>query len=370
MTLYAGFLRTLPVFAALEEEALYRISDVCAEVRFDAGEVVFSEGDAGDRMFILMSGSVDIWKEYGAEHADRITVLGPGQMFGELALIDDFSRSATATAREPSRLLTIARSDFERITRPSPMLLAIMRTLSATIRERTEVFVRGVRTRNRELEMANRALRASEARLEAALAEKNGLLREIHRQVGANLETVNRLLRFQSESDERLDIRGHFAEAESRVRALALVHETLSGNPDLPCVEARHYLDRLVRDLLAAGEAEARIRSEVEVGDVCLSLEEAVPVGLIVNELVSRSLRSAFPDGREGRVRVTLTAGRETLLEVADDGRRLSPSPAPGDALSLRIACDLAENALGGRLTLTADEGTRIAVRFGNNSGM
>lgn len=367
MTLYVGFLQTIPMFGTLSEEDLYRISDVCAEVRYEADEVVFAEGGAGDRLFILMSGSVDVWKDYGADRADRITVLGPGQLFGELALIDDFARSASVVAREPSRMLAIGRDDFERIARPSPILRAIMQALSTIIRERTETFVRSLRTRNRELETINAALRQSETRLQAALAEKNRLLREIHYQVEANLAIVNQVLRLQAESVDRGEMRDHFAEAESRVRSLALVHEILADNPEPPCVDAQHYLDRLLRDLRAAGGSAERIRSEVVAADACLSLESAVPVGLIVTELATRALRSAFPEDRTGRIRVELTTGRETVLTVADDGSRLSASPSAADALSLRIACGLAEDRLGGRLTVTVDDGTRVEVRFEGN---
>lgn len=368
MTLYAGFLATIPVFSPLDDDDLYRISDVCREISFDAGETIFSEGGEGDHLYIVMTGCVDVWKESGSERAERVTVLGPGQMFGELALIDQFARSATVTAREPCRVLGIRRDDFERIARPSPILRAVMQVLSSLIRERTEVFVRGLRRRNRELETANQALRASEARLEAALAEKNQLLREIHHHVARNLETVHRLLQLQAESEVSLDVRDHFAEAESRVRALALVHETLARNPDLPCVDAQDYLERLVGERISAGNAGERIQATVSATDVCLSLETAVPVGLIVDELVTRSLRSAFPEDQPGAIAVKLTMGAETVLSVADNGAPIPPSPLAADALSLRIARGLAEDQLDGRLDVAVDAGTRVVVRFAADS--
>ncbi len=95
MDLYGKFLKNVKFFQALPATEIEKISTVCREKHFGAGELIFAEGDPGDLFYIILSGAVEIWKNYKKSEQDLLVVYGPGQAFGELALIDDSYRSAT-----------------------------------------------------------------------------------------------------------------------------------------------------------------------------------------------------------------------------------------------------------------------------------
>jgi diguanylate cyclase (GGDEF)-like protein len=138
MNLYGKFLKGVKFFQTLPDSEIEKISTVCKEEHFGAGELIFAEGDSGDLFYIILSGVVEIWKNYKSPERDLLTVYSTGQSFGELALIDDSYRSATIVAREPSVLLTIHREDFNNVLMNSIYIsLSIMRSMAAMIRDNT-----------------------------------------------------------------------------------------------------------------------------------------------------------------------------------------------------------------------------------------
>jgi two-component sensor histidine kinase/sensor domain CHASE-containing protein len=171
-------------------------------------------------------------------------------------------------------------------------------------------------------------LQAFERGLEESLAEKEMLLREIHHRVKNNLQVVSSLLSLQSERMSDDYSRGALKESESRVHSMGLIHELLyqggeGGTPDLARVDFLDYLRRLSSYLMDAYRVDqSRISIEVSGDDVFLDADTAITCGLIVNELVSNSLKHAFPGGRKGRVSVGMREeGRdEAALFVRDDG--------------------------------------------------
>lgn len=157
-------LRSVPFFEKLSDEEIGKLADSAADERFPAGALVLREGDPGDRFFIIRSGEVEIWKDYGAEEADRLAVFGPGAIFGELALIDSSPRSASVVARTEVSLLSVGRGGFNRAVAGSAAVsLCIMRAIAALIRRRTNRFVERLRKRNRGLRRAYERLKRAEA---------------------------------------------------------------------------------------------------------------------------------------------------------------------------------------------------------------
>ncbi|MGE0085608.1 MAG: ATP-binding protein [Desulfococcaceae bacterium] len=152
---YYQFLKAIYFFESLSETDILKIREVCREERFDAGDVIFLEGSIGDRCFIILDGNVEIWKDYPGPHKDMLAVYSPTQLFGELALIDHFPRSATVVARTPVRLLSIRRDDFSKvISKSASISYSIMKAVSAMIRERTDNFVTELRESKTHLEKA------------------------------------------------------------------------------------------------------------------------------------------------------------------------------------------------------------------------
>jgi two-component sensor histidine kinase len=202
----------------------------------------------------------------------------------------------------------------------------------------------------------------------AALGEKEALLKEVHHRVKNNLQLITSLLNLQAARVADPAVAELFADSRNRVRAMALVHENLYRAGNL----SRIPMDRHIRSLCthlngAYGALAQNVRLEVNVDDLHLEMDRAVPCGLIVNELVSNALKHAFPAGRAGNISVALRPdgpGR-TLLAVSDDGVGL---PAElditrSDSLGLRLVGDLAEQ-LHGSVRMARDGGTTISVSF------
>jgi len=212
-----------------------------------------------------------------------------------------------------------------------------------------------------------RQVRERTAQIRTALEEKSVLLREIHHRVKNNLQIVSSLLSLQSRKVKDPAPLALLHESMDRIRAMALIHENLYRSESVAAIGAADYFRRLARDLLDAYVLRAEnIALELDVADVPLSPESAFPCGLIINELVSNSLKHAFPEGRPGTIRIGL---REDLgkyvLTVADDGAGLPPGidETAGGSLGLRLVRNLA-GQLGGTLEVGSSGGACFTIRF------
>jgi len=193
--------------------------------------------------------------------------------------------------------------------------------------------------------------RHAERIIQASLREKEALLREIHHRVKNNLQVTSSLLRLQAASvaDER--VRRLFEDTESRIRSMALVHEKLYQSANVSHVELAEYI-RSLGDLLFQSSVidPARVTLDVSGPAIFLSIETAVPVGLIVNELLSNALEHAFRDGRRGTIDVALHEGGGAIrVRIRDDGIGLPPAFAfdRTETLGLRLVAGLAEQIEG-----------------------
>jgi PAS domain S-box-containing protein len=221
------------------------------------------------------------------------------------------------------------------------------------------------------LAQANEALehRVAErtAALQASLQEKEVLLKEIHHRVKNNLQVITSLLSLQYETIDDPHVRALFAESERRIGAMALVHETLYQTGDLGRFDLAQYIPTLSTQLLHAyGVEPQRVAVRLDLAEVMLPLEMAVPCGLILHELLSNALQHAFPNEQTGTITVTLThAADRVTLGVQDNGRGL---PADVDvhhtaSLGLQLVGALAEQ-LDGTMTLERTGGTAFTVTF------
>jgi PAS domain S-box-containing protein len=209
--------------------------------------------------------------------------------------------------------------------------------------------------------------------LEMALKEKETLLQEVHHRVRNNMQIISSLLRLQNNAAKDEHVRAILMESEARVYAMASVHETLYRSESFAQVDLSVYVTRLTDFLGAAfGGNGDKVRIEHAIEDILLNLDQASPIGLILNELVTNALKYAFPDGRTGRVRVTAEEENGLVrMMVSDDGVGL---PAGLDwtrtsTLGLRIVKILAEDQLGGRLDVQSANGTTFVIQFRKKDG-
>lgn len=201
-----------------------------------------------------------------------------------------------------------------------------------------------------------------------ALSEKDTLVREIHHRVKNNLAVVSSLLRLQSRRTTDEDHRQMFEDMEERVRSMALAHEMLYQSESLAEVEMKEYVDRLVRHLFTSvGILGQRINFKKEIGNVWLRLDRAVPLGCILTELISNSLKHAFSDMAHGEIVVALyETGNDGLeLIVKDNGIGLPQDVdfARHDSFGLSLVRILAAQ-LGGSVHQITGKGTEIKLNF------
>ena len=129
------FLRRVPWFAELDDRALESIANSAVEQRYQPGQVILRQGDTGAGAFIVKAGKVEIVQERDGKETS-LGILGPGQVIGEMALLDEFPRSATARAVEPTTLLGIQRWHFRGILESHPQIaLALLPMLSRRVRQ-------------------------------------------------------------------------------------------------------------------------------------------------------------------------------------------------------------------------------------------
>lgn len=205
--------------------------------------------------------------------------------------------------------------------------------------------------------------------LEAALAARDLLLKEIHHRVKNNLQVVSSLLNIQETAIVDAAARKVFLECQTQIQTMSMVHEVLYQSSGIEGVEMHAYFQRLIEYLASVYEASFRgIACEVQAEGVSLDLDDAIPVALVVNELVSNCMKHAFPEGRGGRIRVAIrTDGENAVLEVEDDGIGFAatvPSKNPGIGTDLVHA--LADQLRGKvrRSTGAGGSGALVSIAF------
>jgi two-component sensor histidine kinase len=223
-----------------------------------------------------------------------------------------------------------------------------------------------------ERKQAEQALRASEERLRASLGEKEVLLQEIHHRVKNNMQVISSLVALQAEELQDDAVRAVLLDVTHRVRSMAMVHEKLYQSADLARIELAEYIRSLLDYLWRAHKTAASdVRLTVDLEPVLLSVNAAVPCGLILNELVGNALKHAFRRSADGEVTVELHGGApdRICLQVRDNGRGL---PAGSDwrqsqSLGLRLVQMLA-GQLHAAVEVTSREGTAFTITFGSST--
>jgi two-component sensor histidine kinase len=210
----------------------------------------------------------------------------------------------------------------------------------------------------------------AERRIEASLREKTVLLQEVHHRVKINMQVISSLLDMQTLQAEDPQIVQILQDSQNRIRAMASVHDRLYQSPDLATIDLVGYIQALAHYLFGIYTFQsAGVDLCVQIDDVSLGLDQAVPLGLIVNELVSNSLKHAFPSGgtRGGEIRIELHPRGEgwLALVVSDNGVGLAPDVdlETVSSLGLRLVSMLTQQ-LRGTLALDRTGGTTFCITF------
>ncbi len=211
-----------------------------------------------------------------------------------------------------------------------------------------------------------------EEKIKVSLREKEILLKEIHHRVKNNLQTISSLLSLQSQYIKDEQAQEVFKNSQERIRAMALIHEKLYESRDLSKIDFQEYIQNLVLYLFDSYSLESeKVRLKMQVEDVALNIETAIPLGLIINELVSNSFKYAFPGNRKGELHVNLGKGEDEeydydyTLIVKDNGIGFPEGLdfQNSDTLGMLLVNTLVTQ-LHGIIELNRKDGTRFTIKF------
>jgi two-component sensor histidine kinase len=191
------------------------------------------------------------------------------------------------------------------------------------------------------------------------------MLREIHHRVYNNLQILISLLNLQANALDDQTSKKVIRASQNRVKAMALVHERLYQTKDFSSIDLGAYADYLARSLYNFYEVHtSQVRLTVSIKEIAVNLDTAIPLGLIINEIISNSLRHAFPSGRIGEIVIDARKDKNIItLIVRDDGIGM---PQDFDwrnakSLGLRLIISLVEQ-LQGTIELDRSAGTMFTI--------
>ncbi len=212
------------------------------------------------------------------------------------------------------------------------------------------------------------AKREAEEQIRHSLKEKEVLLKEIHHRVKNNLQIISSLLNLQAAMVDSPKLRNMLLESQNRVKSMALIHDRLYREKNFARIDFTEYARDIVENLFHSySEDTDRITFSMDFQKIWLDFDLAIPLGLIINEIVSNSLKYAFPEDRGGSVRLTFTSeGEESYrLVVVDDGVGLPEGMdiSELDSLGMKLVHTLVDQ-LEGDIEMVSDGGTRFTITF------
>ena len=207
-----------------------------------------------------------------------------------------------------------------------------------------------------------------EEQIARSLREKETLLSEVHHRVKNNLQIIHSLLDMQTTSVIDIQAREALIDSCNRVRSMAQIHQSLYQSEDIAKVNFADFCESLISSLLASFNVDiARVRVNSDLSDVQLAIEQAVPSGLIANELITNALKHAFPDGRSGQIDVSASKNKQDVvtLRVSDNGCGMPKGFKPGqsDGLGLQLI-HLLVDQIGGTLDVVTEGETTFIITF------
>ena len=212
------------------------------------------------------------------------------------------------------------------------------------------------------LEQANQRI----AELEQELADRNELLKSTHHRVKNNLQVISSLLSLQSNYIKDNEAREKFTKCRNRVAAIGLVHEELHRNRDYTGLEISSYLKKLIDQLKMTQPKSAFLSASYSGPEYGLGISKVIPLGLLVNELVSNVFQHAFDDHQKGNLDISLElSGDQLELKVKDNGKGLPEGfdPDISGNLGMGLVTSLAQQ-LQGKLEVSTEEGTEFKITF------
>ncbi len=208
------------------------------------------------------------------------------------------------------------------------------------------------------------------AELQVKNQEKELLLKEIHHRVKNNLQTISSLLNLQSAQIKDKEIQGAVVESKNRVRSMALIHQKLYQGENLAAIEMKEYLQMLAENMIKSFGRHRDLELLIEMPEVEVDVDTAIPIGLITNELLTNTLKYAFPGGQSGMVQLSLTHDHQEdqmCLILSDNGVGVSSMSDEPDERRTNFGSQLVKlltTQLDGKMIVNTENGFETIINF------
>jgi len=226
------------------------------------------------------------------------------------------------------------------------------------------------RRAGQKLVVQNMIIEKQRADLERSLSEKDILLKEIHHRVKNNLSVISSLLELQSNGLTDQKAKAAIAEGQNRVQSIALIHQRLYQHENLAAIELSGFVNDMISQVSGIFKIPGqKINTVIQVPETLLDIDTAVPLGLILNELLTNSFKYAFTSQQEGTIRIGLSSPEpgNYLLTYSDNGPGMPDGfdLKKSQSLGLRLIYRLS-NQVGGSATYLPNEGCKFIITFKN----
>ena len=260
----------------------------------------------------------------------------------------------------PSKTLG-QRLELEGLRKDNSIFPLELRIEDAIIGEKNRFFTAAIR------DITER--KQTEDQIKASLKEKEILLREIYHRTKNNMAVICSLLNLQSKYTKDKKVLEIFKETENRIKSMSLVHTKLYQGKDLSSINLKSYIKDFTHGLFMAYQIDySKIFLRLMADDIYVTIDSAIPCGLVINEIIVNSLKYAFPNKRKGEIRIELckTDIGEIDLRIADNGIGMPKDldPKNTDTFGLQIVTNLIEHQLKGKVVMDLGNGVEYRITF------
>lgn len=201
-----------------------------------------------------------------------------------------------------------------------------------------------------------------------SLQDKEVLLKEIHHRVKNNMQIISSLLGLASGTIKEKKYIELFRDSQNRINSMSLIHEKLYRSENLTKIDFNEYIRDLANVLFQSRGVTGKIELTLNIEKISIGIDHAIPCGLIINELITNSIKYAFPDDRKGEIKVSLRLNDENMIElvVSDNGVGIPEDVdfRNSESLGLRLVTKLAEDQLHGKIDIDRSNGTEFKIKF------
>ena len=363
------FLKESRLFSHWPDELIQRLIPLSEFLDFPVGAEILKEGQLNDRVYFLVSGQVSVI----AGEETILDLKRRGDIFGEMSVISNKPCTATIVVTSNTRVFSIKSRDIGAYsdTNSNELNNTLYRLFAMILTEKlslTTLKARQFEDSKRRLLAENEERKKAEEKIKTALKEKETLLQEIHHRVKNNMQVINSLLKLQSNNIEDAQVKEILKDSQSRIYAMSAVHETLHGSENLSEIDLKAYLSKITTSIFQSyANDPQKVQLNSNIKESSISINQAYPLGLVINELISNSMKYAFPDDRTGEITVNMNKLENELeLTVSDDGIGLTEGfdLKRINTLGLKLVLTLVEDQLDGSIEMESNNGTKFTIKF------